>query len=112
MSEIARLDEKLNQFINVQSEFNTNINRNLEKLSEAMMQNQAQQVEINQLTGAIQKLDQKYDDSARRISDIEVNQALSIQFRKEVNHLKWATFGSGMSLFVGVVIFVVKNTFS
>lgn len=103
MTEIARLDEKINIFMGSQNEVNSNINRNLEKLTDAMSQMQVQQTEINNLVTSADRLSAKVDKIDDRIDIIEQNQAVSNEFRKQVIHMKWVVVGAGVSIFVYIV---------
>ena len=108
MSEIARLDEKINLFMTSQSEFNKDINLNLKELSKSQALNQAQQVEIshivinqNRMSGRIDKLN---DDVAK----LNTSNALMIDFKGQVRHLKWVSVslaGAVLAALIKVVFF-------
>ena len=108
MTELARLEGKVDQFMVSQDRHNESVVRNLEKLTDAMATQQAQQVEINQINGSVQSLSLKHDAYGVRIGIVESNQAVSTEFRKEVTHLKWVCIGAAASLVVGVALMALK----
>ena len=108
MTELARLEGKVDQFMVSQDRHNESVVRNLEKLTNAMATQQAQQVEINQINGSVQSLSLKHDAYGVRIGIIESNQAVSTEFRKEVTHLKWVCVGAASSMAVGIVVMLTK----
>jgi hypothetical protein len=112
MVELAKLESKVNQFMLSQDRHNESVVRNLEKLTDAMATQQAQQVEINQMASSMQMLSSKHDSFGERLGSIENIQAVSIEFRKEITHLKWVCIGAAASLSVGVVIMVTKTILS
>jgi len=109
MVELARLESKVDQFMLSQDRHNESVVRNLEKLTDAMATQQAQQVEINQISASVQNLASKHDAFGARVGFIENNQAVSSEFRKEVTHLKWVCIGAAISLLVGIVVMVTKT---
>jgi cytochrome c biogenesis protein ResB len=109
MSEIVRLDQKIDQFMLSQDKHNESVVRNLEKLTDAMAIQQGQQVEINQVTSAVQRLSLKHDIFGTRLGHVETNQAVANEFRKDITQLKWVCVGAAASLVVGVMIMIVKS---
>jgi chromosome segregation ATPase len=104
--ELARLGDKMDAFITGQAEFNRNINENLKELSKTYVQSQTQQIEINNLYTALTALSTKLDKSNETISLVQVNQAVLLEFKKEVVFLKrWVAglFGS-IVLMVGAIV--------
>ena len=112
MVELARLESKVDQFMLSQDRHNESVVRNLEKLTDAMATQQAQQVEINQISSSVQNLSSKHDSFGARLGTIENSQAVSFEFRKEVTHLKWVCIGAAVSLSIGVIIMVTRTIIS
>lgn len=108
MSEIARLEQKIDSFMDSQKETNNRLSISIEKVADAVLQNQAQQVEINQLTSMVQKLDYKHDNFGQRLGEIETNIALANDFRSQAVQLKWVTIGLGVAIFSGMCIAIFK----
>ena len=102
--EVARLDEKISLFMTSQSEFNKNINDNLKELSKTQTQIQVQQVEINNVVINSNLMSGKIDKLNIEMSDIKTNQALMMDFKGQVRHLKWVS----VSLFFAVMIALIK----
>tara|TARA_R110000851_G_scaffold105683_3_gene224295 strand:+ start:138 stop:491 length:354 start_codon:yes stop_codon:yes gene_type:complete len=112
MIELARLESKVDQFMLSQDRHNESVVRNLEKLTDAMAKQQAQQVEINQISQSVQTLASKHDSFGARLGTIESSQAVSSEFRKEITHLKWVCIGAAVSLSVGVIVMVTRTIIS
>ena len=110
MVEIRHLESKMDQFIAGQHEHNSTMVRNIEKLTETMMTQQAQQVEINQLNQSIQTVTIKQDNFSDRLSSVETNQAVNNEFKTQVTQLKWVTIGAATSVFVGIIVTIIKVT--
>ena len=103
--EVARLDEKISLFMTSQSEFNKNINDNLKELSKTQTQIQVQQVEINNVVINCNRMSGKIDKLNTEMSAAKTNQALMIDFKSQVRHLKWVSVG----LFGAVIVALIKT---
>ena len=112
MIELARLESKVDQGMLSQDRHNESVVRNLEKLTDAMAKQQAQQVEINIISTSLQSLASKHDSFGARLGAIESSQAVSFEFRKEITHLKWVCVGAAVSLSIGVIIMVTRTVIS
>jgi hypothetical protein len=105
-TELARLGDRMDAFIASQAEFNRNINDNLRELSKTYVHSQTQQIEINNLHIAVAELGKKLEESSKVISVVQVNQAVLLEFKKEVVFLKrWVAglFGS-IILMAGAIL--------
>ena len=105
ISEIARLDEKINLFMTSQSEFNKNINENLKELSKTHALSQVQQVEINNIVINFNRMSGKVDKLNDDVSNLKTSNALMIDFKGQVRHLKWVSVG----LFGAVIVALAKT---
>ena len=105
MSEIARLDEKINLFMTSQSEFNKNINDNLKELSKTHALSQVQQVEINNIVINFNRMSGKIDKLNDDVAKLNTSNALMIDFKGQVRHLKWVSVG----LFGAVIVALIKT---
>lgn len=105
MSEIARLDEKINLFMTSQSEFNKNINDNLKELSKTHALSQVQQVEINNIVINFNRISGKIDKINDDVAKLNTSNALMIDFKGQVRHLKWVSVG----LFGAVIVALIKT---
>jgi peptidoglycan hydrolase CwlO-like protein len=105
MSEIARLDEKINLFMTSQSEFNKNINDNLKELSKTQALSQVQQVEINNIVINFNRMSGKIDKLNDDVAKLNTSNALMIDFKGQVRHLKWVSVG----LFGAVIVALIKT---
>ena len=105
MSEIARLDEKINLFMTSQSEFNKNINDNLKELSKTQALSQVQQVEINNIVINFNRISGKIDKLNDDVAKLNTSNALMIDFKGQVRHLKWVSVG----LFGAVIVALIKT---
>ena len=105
ISEIARLDEKINLFMTSQSEFNKNINENLKELSKTHALSQVQQVEINNIVINFNRMSGKVDKLNDDVSNLKTSNALMIDFKGQVRHLKWVS----VSLFGAVIVALAKT---
>ena len=105
ISEIARLDEKINLFMTSQSEFNKNINENLKELSKTHALSQVQQVEINNIVINFNRMSGKVDKLNDDVSNLKTSNALMIDFKGQVRHLKWVSVG----LFGAVIVALIKT---
>ena len=99
MSEIARLDEKINLFMTSQSEFNKNINDNLKELSKTQALTQVQQSEINNIVVNFNRMSGRVDKINDDVARLNTSNALMIDFKGQVRHLKWVSVGlAGVAL--------------
>ena len=105
ISEIARIDEKINLFMISQSEFNKNINDNLKELSKTQARSQVQQVEINNIVVNFNRMSGKIDKLNDDVSNLKTSNALMIDFKGQVRHLKWVSVG----LFGAVIVALIKT---
>ena len=105
VQQLARLDEKISLFMASQSEFNKNINDNLKELSKTQTQIQVQQVEINNVVINSNLMSVKIDKLSIEMSDVKTNQALMIDFKSQVRHLKWVS----VALFGAVIVALIKT---
>lgn len=112
MEEVARLDAKVDLFMASQDRHNEQVSRNLEKLTDAVATQKAQQVEINNLGTTISDLSHKFDKFAERVGErlgsVESKQAVNMEFKKELNHAKWWMIGVGGSIIVGISVTAFK----
>ena len=112
MSEINRIEQKIDIFMDSQNEFNRTVSKNLEKLSEAIQQNFTQQVEINQLNSHLTSIDAKQEKLTDRVSGIENKMTVAEEFRKDMKQWKFALFTASLSMFAAVVIWAFKTLVS
>ena len=105
MSEIARLDEKINQFMASQLELNKDINQNLKELSKTQAQIQVHQVEINNIVVNFNRMSGKIDKLNDDVSNLKTSNALMLDFKGQVRHLKWVSVG----LFGAVIVALIKT---
>lgn len=93
MSEINRVEQKIDMFMAAQQETNKSLAESIEKMSNAISRQDAQQVEINQVTQAVQALSHKHDKFGERMGTLEQTQAVASEFRKDSKQLKFMCFG-------------------
>jgi peptidoglycan hydrolase CwlO-like protein len=105
MSEIARLDEKIDQFMASQLELNKDINQNLKELSKTQAQIQVHQVEINNIVVNFNRMSGKIDKLNDDVSNLKTSNALMLDFKGQVRHLKWVSVG----LFGAVIVALIKT---
>ena len=105
MSEIARLDEKIEQFMASQLELNRDINQNLKELSKTQAQIQVHQVEINNIVVNFNRMSGKIDKLNDDVSNLKTSNALMLDFKGQVRHLKWVSVG----LFGAVIVALIKT---
>jgi septal ring factor EnvC (AmiA/AmiB activator) len=106
-TELIRLGDRMDAFILGQAEFNRQINENIKMLSQTHVQSQTQQIEINNLTQQVSSLSNKLDKSNESISVVKENQAVLMEFKKEVIFLKrWVAglFGSIVLMVVAIIL--------
>jgi peptidoglycan hydrolase CwlO-like protein len=105
MSEIARLDEKIDQFMASQLELNKDINQNLKELSKTQAQIQVHQVEINNIVVNFNRMSGKIDKLNDDVNNLKTSNALMLDFKGQVRHLKWVSVG----LFGAVIVALIKT---
>jgi peptidoglycan hydrolase CwlO-like protein len=105
MSEIARLDEKIDQFMASQLELNKDINQNLKELSKTQAQIQVHQVEINNIAVNFNRMSGKIDKLNDDVNNLKTSNALMLDFKGQVRHLKWVSVG----LFGAVIVALIKT---
>ena len=105
MSEIARLNEKIDRFMDSQLELNRDINQNLKELSKTQSRIQVQQVEINNIVINFNRISGKIDKLTDDVSNLKTSNALTLDFKSQVRHLKWLSIG----MFGAVLIALVKT---
>lgn len=108
MSEIARLDEKINLFMASQSEFNKDINENLKELSKTQALSQVQQAEINNIVVNFNRMSGRIDKINDDVARLNTSNALMIDFKGQVRHLKWVSVslcGAVLAALIKVVFF-------
>ena len=105
MSEIARLDEKIEQFMASQLELNRDINQNLKELSKTQAQIQVHQVEINNIVVNFNRMSGKIDKLNDDVNNLKTSNALMLDFKGQVRHLKWVSVG----LFGAVIVALIKT---
>jgi tRNA C32,U32 (ribose-2'-O)-methylase TrmJ len=107
-SQLERLGDRMDAFIASQAEFNRNINDNLKELSKTYTQAQTQQVEINNLHKIVTTLSNKCDKNNDSVAEIKVNQAVLMEFKKEVIWLKRWVAGLFASMVSVVATMIIK----
>ena len=105
MSEIARLDEKIEKFMASQLELNRDINQNLKELSKTQAQIQVHQVEINNIVVNFNRMSGKIDKLNDDVNNLKTSNALMLDFKGQVRHLKWVSVG----LFGAVIVALIKT---
>lgn len=106
MSEIARLDEKINLFMTSQSEFNKNINDNLKELSKTQALTQVQQSEINNIVVNFNRMSGRIDKINDDVAKLNTSNALMIDFKGQVRHLKWVSVSLAGAVLAALIKFV------
>jgi len=102
-SEIQRVDDKLIMFMSSQEKTNDRMASAIEKISESVVKNHTQQVEINANSAAIQLINAKHDIFGERLGHLETGQAVATEFRNEINQMKKAVWGGVIAVIVGVI---------
>ena len=94
MSEIARIEEKIDRFMDSQLQLNRDINHNLKELSKTQSRIQVQQVEINNIVINSNRMSGKIDTLNDDVGNLKTSNALMIDFKSQVRHLKWVSVGA------------------
>lgn len=102
MSEIKRVEQKIDIFIDSQKDSNERVAGNLEKLTDMVVKTQIQQVEINNIAINVNRLSGKIDGINEDLNGIKTNQALTTDFKTQVRQLKWVSIGALFAVVVAL----------
>ena len=109
MSEIRRLDEKFDMFVDMQKQINIKLSDSIEKISDTMSNQQAQQVEINTAASHIDDLVDRQIRFDDRLSKLETNQAVIIADGKKSTVAKNTLYTGVIAVVVSLATWFIKG---